>query len=220
MKNPKLGASLLSIPNFLLQEKVKELYNAKIDFFHIDIMDGNFVPNLSISPSLYHEIFSSIPQIYFDLHFMVTEKALHNLLTIYLQCPPRYVTIHQEAVSDWKAIAQQVRKSGVMFGLAINPSTELISIQKHLKELDLVLLMSVVPGYGGQKFKEATYKKLEILQTMRNKDHLPFLIQIDGGINLSIAKKLINQGADLLVIGSDLVSDPDPTSYISRFDSL
>jgi ribulose-phosphate 3-epimerase len=220
MKNPKLGASILSVPNFLLQNKTQELFRAEIDFFHVDIMDGNFVPNLSISPTLYAEIYQSLPEIPYDLHFMVTEKALNNLLSAYLKFPPQFVTVHQEAISDWKMIAHQVRETRAKFGLAINPGTSIESIQQSLTELDLVLLMSVNPGYGGQKFLDSTYEKLRILSHIREKNHLSFLIQVDGGINLGIAKELIALGANLIVIGSDLITSKDPVSYIKQFLNL
>jgi ribulose-phosphate 3-epimerase len=220
MKNPKLGASLLSIPNFSLSEKIKQLNQAKIDFFHIDIMDGNFVPNLSISPSQYEEIYKSLPTAVYDLHFMVTEKAIESLLPAFLKFHPQFVTVHQEAISDWDQIARQVHDIGAKFGLAINPGTDLANIQKYLSSLDLILLMSVVPGYGGQKFIKTTYEKLRTLNHIRENNHLSFLIQVDGGINLTIAKQLISLGADLIVIGSDLISDPNPVAYKSRFDQI
>jgi ribulose-phosphate 3-epimerase len=217
MKNPKLGASLLSVPNFLLPKKIKELYQAKIDYFHIDIMDGNFVPNLSISPVQYEEIYKYIPTALYDLHFMVTEKALEKLLPAFLHFPPQFVTVHQEAISNWQKVAQQVRNVGAKFGIALNPDTSVDSMKQSLKELDLILLMSVVPGYGGQKFMEATYEKLQILNNIREKNKLSFLIQIDGGINLTISKQLVSLGADLIVIGSDLIQSKDPVSYIKQF---
>ena len=218
MKNPKLGASLLSIPNFTLKNKIQELFDAQIDFFHIDIMDGNFVPNLSLSPSQYGEIFEKLPQIDFDLHFMTTELGLKNLLDPFLAYIPQYVTIHMEAVEDWGWIANRVKNIGAKFGLAINPKTSVNSIIEYLPNIDLVLLMSVEPGYGGQSFLEVTYEKVNIMNEIRKNNSLSFAIEVDGGINLDISKKLKDLGADLIVIGSDLVWDKDPQSYIMKFN--
>lgn len=217
MKSPRLGASVLSVPFFLLSKKINDLRSAKIDYFHIDVMDGNFVPNLSVSPSLYCEIFELVAPIDVDLHFMVTLAALENLLPLFLRYPPKYLTIHQEAVKNWNEIALKVRKNGTKFGLALNPDTPLEEIQPNLDKLDLVLLMSVVPGYGGQKFIESTLDKLQMLNRIRKENNLTFLIQVDGGINLAIAKQLVSLGADLIVIGSDLINSKDPVSYIRQF---
>jgi ribulose-phosphate 3-epimerase len=219
MKSPRLGASVLSVPFFSLSKKIKDLSLAKIDYFHIDVMDGNFVPNLSISPSLYCEIYESTPTIDFDLHFMVTQSALENLLPLFLKFPPKYLTIHLEAFTNWKEIAQQVRENGTMFGLAINPETSAQKLESFLTDLDMVLLMSVVPGYGGQKFINSTFDKLQILDRFRKENNLSFLIQVDGGINLSIAKQLVSLGTDLVVIGSDLINSKDPVSYIKQFSA-
>jgi ribulose-phosphate 3-epimerase len=151
---------------------------------------------------------------------MVSQKALISLLPIYLQFPPKYVTVHEEANKDWSEIAKQIRAKGARFGLALNPETPISTIQNCLSSLDLVLIMSVVPGKGGQKFLDSTYQKLQDLDDLREKDHLTFLIQIDGGINLEISKKLISKGANLLVIGSDLIKDPNPVTYINHFHDL
>jgi len=218
MKNPSLGSSLLSIPIFELKSKVQDLYNAHIDFFHIDIMDGNFVPNLSITPSLYGEIFELLPQIDFDLHFMVTELGLKNILPTFLTYPPQYVTIHLEAIEDWAWVRMEVKSCGAKFGLAINPKSSVTLLEEYLPNIDLVLLMSVEPGYGGQRFIEDTYKKIEFLDKIRRGKNLSFLIEVDGGINLDISKKLKELGTDLIVIGSDLIRDIDFESYVLKFN--
>jgi ribulose-phosphate 3-epimerase len=220
MKNLKLGASILSVQSFFLYEKIYQLSKAGVNYFHIDIMDGNFVPNLSNPPSLYRDIYQSFPLLEYDLHFMVTEKALTKLIPVYLEYPPCYVTVHIEAITDVFSIARQVKEKGIKFGLAINPETDIHTIQEYLPSLDMVLLMSVSPGYGGQKFLEETYQKLQFLKIMREKSNLSFLIQVDGGINQTIAKRLILEGVNLLVIGNDLISDADPALYVQRFNQL
>lgn len=219
MRNPKLGASILSISPFLLLEKIKRFYLAGIDYFHLDIMDGNFVPNLSLSPFFYEEMFRILPHAIYDLHFMVTEKALSNLLPSFLKNPPHYVTLHQEAILDWKKVSYLVRDKGAKFGLALNPTTSIDSIKDHLQNLDMILIMSVVPGHGGQKFIDEAFDKIQSLHNIRERDHLNFLIQVDGGITLPLAKKLINLGADMIVIGSDLANATDPASYIQNFST-
>lgn len=216
MKNPKIGASLLSIPSFSLKEKIESLQKAGIDYLHIDIMDGNFVSNLAFPPKLYQEIYNLVPSIDFDLHFMVSDLAMTNLLDYYLVYPPKYITIHQEAIQDWCTIKKKAKKTNAKFGLAINPETPVTSIEKILPDIDIVLLMSVNPGQGGQKYFDITDAKLIQLNKLRQSMGLSFLIQIDGGINLSIAKKLTEIGVDLLVIGSDLVNSPDYQEYLKN----
>ena len=187
MKNHKLGFSLLSVDPFSLKEKIIEIKNNRIDFFHIDIMDGNFVPNISFSPHIVTAISKIAEGTPLDIHFMTTEKAFNNIIDAFLETKPKFISVHLEAFSNINSIKKIIKDNNVNFGLALNPATEIKTLYPFLDNIDFVLLMSVVPGFGGQKFIDSTFKKITELNNIKMNNKYDFLVEVDGGINLRIS---------------------------------
>ena len=213
MKNHKLGASLLSLDFLCLEKRIKDLINFGIDFFHIDIMDGNFVPNLSFSSKFVESIRVISPKTPIDIHFMVTEKAFFNIIDQLTVFKPEFVTVHREVISDLKYVKGMLMKKDIKMGVALNPEIGIDSITDAIDYIDLALLMSVKAGFGGQKFIDSTFKKIEDLSSLKRN----FLIEVDGGIDLPISLKLKNYGVDLIVVGTNLVNSKYPEGFIKAF---
>lgn len=220
MKHPELGASLLSAHPFEIKDNAHELADGKIDFFHIDVMDGNFVPNLALNSSICKALCADYPSIPLDVHFMTTRKALDAIMPSFLETRPKWITFHVELKDDLKVLLDQCLSNGVAPGLAINPDTPLEVLIPFLPYCHIVLLMSVSPGYGGQAFREDTFKRLEALTQWRKDDDKSFLIEVDGGISLPIAQKLVELGADMMVIGSQLIFQQDKKAFIAKFHQM
>lgn len=213
MKNHKLGASLLSLDFLSLEEKIRELISDGIDFFHIDIMDGNFVPNLSFSAKFVESIRMISPEIPIDIHFMVTEKAFFNIISQFTVFKPEFVTVHRDVISDLKYVKEMLKKEDIKIGVALNPEIEINSITDAIDYIDLVLLMSVKAGFGGQKFIDNTFKKIKDLSALKEN----FLTEVDGGIDLPISLKLKDYGVDLIVVGTSLINSKDQSGFINTF---
>lgn len=213
MKNHKLGASLLSLDFLSFKEKIKTLTECGIDFFHIDIMDGNFVPNLSFSAKFVESIKTIAPQIPIDIHFMITEKAFFNIIDQFIQFKPEFITVHREAINNLSNVMDMIKKENIKVGVALNPEIEVNTILDIVHYLDLVLLMSVKAGFGGQKFIDNTFTKVDELLSLKE----DFLIEVDGGIDFPISLKLKEQGVDLVVVGTKLLNTSDPCEFINKF---
>lgn len=217
MKSHKLGASLLSIPPFDLSSTLKDLLENGVDFIHLDIMDANFVPNLAFNYETCHSIKAIATAVPLDVHFMVTPKALKAILPSFFKLNASWMTFHVEALSSVEELFDECRSHGVQPGLAINPDTDLSLLEPYLGQCEMILLMSVPPGYGGQVFNENAFQRIQTLSSWRIKHKYNYLIQVDGGINLVRAKKLQSLNADMIVIGSDLIKQSDKESYIQSF---
>lgn len=202
MKELVIAPSILSLDYARTSEQLKELNESNAKWMHFDVMDGHFVPNLTFGPDLLKGFKKAVDMV-MDVHIMVDNPSL--IASIFIKAGADIVTFHLEACEDINAcivLAQDIRKAGCMAGICVKPKTAIEPILAHLKEFDLVLIMSVEPGFGGQSFMEETLDKVRSLRTIIERDNLDTRIEIDGGINAETAKLAVDAGCDALVAGS------------------
>ncbi|PIY08514.1 MAG: ribulose-phosphate 3-epimerase [Flexibacter sp. CG_4_10_14_3_um_filter_32_15] len=212
-----LAPSILAADFANLQNEVEMLNKSQADWIHIDIMDGVFVPNISFGIPVCEAI-AKYAKKHLDVHLMIInpEKYVDN----FARAGANTISVHIEACQHLHRNLQQIRNLGCQAGIAVNPHTSISQLENVIEETDLVCLMSVNPGFGGQKFIEKTYKKVSQLKELILKTGSKALIEIDGGVNAQNAKKLVDAGADVLVAGNFVFSSPDPMETISRIKSL
>ncbi len=212
-----LAPSILASDFANLQNEVEMLNKSQADWIHIDIMDGVFVPNISFGIPVCEAIAKHAKKP-LDVHLMIVnpEKYVDN----FARAGANTISVHIETCQHLHRNLQQIRNLGCKAGIAVNPHTSISQLENVIEETDLVCLMSVNPGFGGQKFIEQTYKKVSQLKELILKTNSKALIEIDGGVNANNAKKLIDAGADVLVAGNFVFSSLDPMETISRIKSL
>lgn len=195
----KLAPSILSADFSRLGEIIAETTEAAADYIHVDVMDGRFVPNLTIGPMVLNSIrpHTSLPM---DVHLMIVEPE--RLIPDFADAGANILTVHQEVVPHLHRVIQQIKDLGIAAGVAINPSTSATSLEEVLSELDLVLVMSVNPGFGGQSFIPSVLSKIRQVRKMIDEKQLSTKIEVDGGIKADNVKKVVDAGADIIVAGS------------------
>jgi len=211
-----VSPSLLSADFLCLEKEIKDLEAAGADLLHIDVMDGHFVPNLTFGPVIIKTI-KKITKLPLDVHLMITNAE--HCLDDYIHSGAAYLTIHQESVTHIHRTLAYIKSKNVKAGLALNPSTDHNVVNYLLDVLDLVLVMSVNPGFSGQTFLPTMLNKISALKnTFNNKSNC--LIAVDGGLNLQNAQKCVTAGAHMLVCGSHIFSNPNYQSVIKSLQSL
>ena len=202
----KILPSILSADFANLERDIKELESIGIDMFHIDVMDGNFVPNISFGFPIIESIRPKTDKV-FDCHLMIANPE--NYVEQFCKVGCDMVSFHIEATNHADRVIQVIKKNGKKAGIVLNPQTPIESIKYLLPKLDYVLIMTVNPGFGGQKFIPEMLEKIEELVKLREEKNYNFLIEVDGGINTETSKACRDKGADLLVCGSFLFGASD-----------
>lgn len=212
-----IAPSLLSA-NFLNLGADCDLLNrSDAEWFHLDVMDGNFVPNISFGPMIIDFIRKATHK-YCDVHLMINEPEKYA--EAFKKAGADNLTVHYEACTHLHRNIQQIKSMNMQVGVAINPHTPVECLTEILEEIDLVCLMSVNPGFGGQSFIEGTYRKIKTLRSLIDAKGLQVKIEIDGGVTLENAKALIDAGADVLVAGNTVFKSADPAATISQLKSI
>ncbi len=211
MKKFMLSPSILDADFSRLDSAIKLLDTAKVDFIHLDIMDGHFVPNISFGPKIIKPL-RALTKIPFDTHLMIS--APEKYLDGFIDAGSDYITVHYEASKDMLGLMKSIKARGVKFGISIKPGTPVETLYDLLPELDLVLIMSVEPGFGGQKFMIAMLEKVKKLRALKDKNNYSYIIEIDGGINKETLPSAIEAGADAVVVGSAIFGAKDPAAEI------
>lgn len=215
--SPQIAPSILAADFANLQKEVEMLNASKADFIHVDIMDGVFVPNISFGIPVTEAIHKHATKP-LDVHLMIVNPD--NFLQAFRNAGAEIISVHYEACNHLHRSLQAIRNLGAKAGVAINPHTSINLLADVIQEVDLVCLMSVNPGFGGQKFIENTYDKVSRLKDLILAKGAKTLIEIDGGVNLQNAPRLIASGADVLVAGSFVFSSAYPIGTIQELKSL
>ncbi len=201
MKKIQISPSILSADFSQLGNEIKKLENAGADMIHVDVMDGHFVPNLTIGPPVIKALKKN-SQLPFDVHLMIS--PVHKYIESYASAGADIITIHPEATNDLLESINKIREFKKKVGVSLNPETKIEIIKEHLDQIDLILIMSVNPGFGGQKFMPEVLNKVKKLDEIRKNLKLNFVIEIDGGIDFENSKLAIESGVDILVSGTTI----------------
>ncbi|GHV15322.1 ribulose-phosphate 3-epimerase [Bacteroidia bacterium] len=213
----KIAPSLLSADFLNLKRDIEMVNNSEADWFHCDVMDGSFVPNISFGFPIIKQI-SKMAKKPLDVHLMIVNPDKY--ISQVKDAGAYMMNVHYEACVHLHRTVAAIHDAGMKAGVTLNPHTPVSLLEDILQDVDMVLLMSVNPGFGGQKFIEHSLSKVSKLKEMILKRNLNTLIEVDGGVNLETGKQLIDAGADVLVAGNAVFADPNPAEMIHKLKSI
>ena len=213
--NIKIAPSILASNFSKLNDEVISIENAGADFIHLDIMDGHFVPNLTFGPPIIKSL-RNLTKLPFDVHLMVSNPD--TLLDEYVYAGANIITVHVEACNHLARTLHYIKSKGCKAGVAINPHTDIQFIENVIEDLDLILIMTVNPGFGGQKFIKSMFKKISLVKEIISSRDI--FLEVDGGITKENSKEVIDAGANVLVAGTSVFKTNQKTTYKMNIDSL
>lgn len=213
----KIAPSILSANFLSLGEEIRAAETAGADMLHVDIMDGHFVPNITIGPSIVEAI-RTITSLPLDVHLMIDKPDRY--LKDFINAGSDYLTVHYEATLHLHRTVQQIKENGVKAGVSLNPATPVRSLECIIPDVDLVLLMSVNPGFGGQDFIPQAIDKITMLKNLILEKGSASSIEVDGGVKLSNIHDIVSAGADILVMGSAFFQAEDYTTVVRKFREI
>lgn len=214
---PLIAPSLLSADFLNLAKDIDMINNSEADWFHLDVMDGRFVPNISFGLPVISAVHRKATKT-LDVHLMILEPEKY--IEAFAKAGANYLSVHIEACPHLHRTVQMIHAEGMKAGVAINPHTPISALEDIIADIDLVCMMSVNPGFGGQKFIPHTLKKIEQLKTLIQQTGSKALIEIDGGVTLENAEAIVKAGADVLVAGNTVFSAADPAAMISKLKAI